>query len=197
MTTSAPWIAWAGEDTIAALGGWDGGLMSARRFEAVERELEQRRIEERDARVEARRNLGILMAHSDAVTRGLPFSPTDPWRSWPSIDQRIAEHDLAEALSDRTAEVRAAIAAGLEHLLPPDDVRLVGAIAPPEPPMTRSAPPAETAPPSSDTPATVAMRDRLTAFAHRAAESQPCYCERCVRYRVSRQRPGRAREISR
>ena len=158
------------EDEIGALAGWEPGtLVSARRFEAIERELEQRRLDEREERIEARYVASMRAAMTDAAMRGLPWSPTEPWAVWPDMATRMAEADAYEAMQDAAAERRDLIDAGLLHLLPPDTT-----LPWDQPPAaTRSAAPTPgTPPPGSGSASRTALRAKIHAFLARTARSK-------------------------
>ena len=129
---SVPWAVQESDDGL--VGGWGavpgwlppGPMAAALRAEAQARRAERREQEQREARVEARRTQAVALAHQFAVMAGQPWSPGDPFRSWPSPATIMEATFAAQDREAKRHEFQAAKEAGLVHVvnLSPDMVAL-------------------------------------------------------------------------
>jgi hypothetical protein len=127
------------------------------RLEAQERIAARAEREALAERVEARYNQGMMVAMADAAARGLAWSPTEPWRVWPSMEQRMAEAEMVEAAQDAANDRRALIDAGLLHLIDSDGRASA----------SRSSAAVAGSPPGQPRPSATPLAARIRAFLRR------------------------------
>jgi hypothetical protein len=182
-----PWsgTGFADDDDLAKLGLPVAAVLRARREEALERRHAEAEAAERLDRIEMRRNFGVLMAQSHAIANGLPWSPTAPFKDWPTSDQWVDAMFRQQDREDHRIVHRAMVEAGLlGEIGPPEPVQRSssaatvvpesGSCTPPPAGRSRSA--------ASMSPSRARLLDRLVAFSHRCAGAESCPCPSCVAY---------------